>query len=199
MQNILIGICTGGTVHAETVTSLIGALNTLANKGVGAVVSMQIGGYKPYNCNKLVAEAQQGGMTHLMFVDADMIFPSSGFIRLLDHDKDIVGANYNQRGNPTAGNPHTSTIKIANSEGKLIATNEIPPQLFKCWSLGLGFTLVKMSVFDKLEKPYFRDFESPEGEHHTEDVEFFTKCQAAGFEVWCNPTISMGHIGKAIY
>jgi len=199
MYNILIGICCGGTIHAETVTSLIAALNTLADKGVGAAVSVQVGGYRPYNCNKLVAEALANNMTHIMFIDADMIFPSSGIIRLLDHDKDIVGANYNQRGNPQSGNQNISTIKLADKEGNLIATNEIPPQLFKCWSLGLGFSLIKTSVFEKLEKPYFRDFESPEGEHHTEDVEFFTKCQKANIEVWCNPTIQMGHIGKYTY
>lgn len=199
MYNILIAICCGGTVHAETVTSLIAAMNTLSDKGVGVAVSIQIGGYKPHNCNKLVKEAQEHGATHIMFIDADMTFPSSGIIRLLDHDKDIVGANYNQRGNPQAGNPHTSTIKLADAEGNLIESKSMPPQLFKCWSLGLGFTLMKMSIFDKLEKPYFRDYESPEGEHHTEDVEFFTKCQKAGLEVWCNPTIQMGHIGKYVY
>lgn len=199
MYNILIGICCGGTLHAETVTSLIAALNTLSDKGVGAVVSIQVGGYKSYNCNRLVDEAQKGNFTHFMSIDADMIFPSSGIIRLLDHDKDIVGANYNERGNPTTGATGASTIKIADSDGNLIATDRVPAQLFKCWSLGLGFTLMKTSIFDHLERPYFMDRETPEGEHHTEDVEFFTKCQQAGLDVWCSPTIKMGHIGKATY
>ncbi len=199
MYNIVVGICSGGTIHAETVTSLIGAMETLRDKGVGVTVSIQVGGYKPHNMNRLVEEARKLEASHLMSIDADMIFPSSGIIRLLDHDKDIVGANYNERGNPHSGIPNTSTIKMADSEGNLIASNESPSQLFKCWSLGLGFSLIKMSVFGKLEKPYFRDFESPEGEHHTEDVEFFTKCQKAGFDVWCNPTINMGHIGKYVY
>lgn len=199
MYNVLIAIACGGTIHAETVTSLIAAMNTLSDKGVGVAVSVQIGGYKPYNCNKLVKEAQDNGMTHIMFIDADMIFPSSGILRLIDADKDIVGAAYNQRGNPQSGDQNISTVKLADEDGNLIASNEIPPQLFKCWSLGLGFVLVKMPVFEKLMKPYFRDSESPQGEHHTEDVEFFGKCQAAGFDVWCNPTIKMGHIGKFTY
>lgn len=199
MHNILIAICCGGTIHAETVTSLIAAMNTLSDKGVGANVAIQVGGYKDHNCNRLVKQAQENGMTHIMFIDADMIFPSSGIIRLLDHDKDIVGANYNQRGNPQVGDEKISTIKLADDKGNLIAKSEVPGQLFKCWSLGLGFTLIKMSVFDKLTKPYFQDTESAEGEHRTEDVEFFTKCHGAGLEVWCSPTIQMGHIGKYVY
>jgi len=199
MHNVLIGICCGGTIHAETVTSLVAALQTLADKNVGVAVSVQVGGYKPHNCNKLVAEAQRGGFTHLMFVDADMIFPSSGVLRLLDHDKDIVGAAYNQRGNPTAGNPNMSVVKLADKKGNLIASDTIPTQLFRCAGLGLGFTLVKMHVFDKLTQPYFKDFEDEHGEHHTEDVDFCLRAGEAGCEVWCSPTIKMGHIGKATY
>lgn len=199
MYNVLIGICCGGTIHAETVTSLIAAMNTLADKNVGVAVSVQVGGYKPYNCNRLVKEAQDGGFTHMMFIDADMVFPSSGIMRLLDNDKDIVGANYNQRGNPSAGDPKTSVVKMADDTGRLIATDHVPGQLFKCAGLGLGFTLMKMSVFEILNKPYFRDFEAADGDHHTEDIEFCEKARAAGLEVWCNPTIKMGHIGSYLY
>jgi len=194
---ILIGICTSDYVRPQTVTSLIAARDTLLHKNVGVAVSIQEGGYKPYNMNRLVKHAQDEGFTHLMSIDNDMIFPSSGILRLLDADKDIIGANYNQRTTGLSGNEVIATIKFAGKDGKLIS-KEIPSQLFECWSLGLGFSLMKMSIFDKLEKPYFRDFESPEGEHHTEDVEFFTKCQKAGFKVWCNPTIEMGHIGKNV-
>ncbi len=201
MYNVAIGICSGGTVCAETVTSLIGALDTLHDKNVGVMVSMQVGGYKPYNVNKLIASAQEHGATHFMSIDTDMIFPTSGIIRLLDHDKDIVGAAYNARGNPTAGNPMQTVIKMADAKGNPInaSADAMPKHLFKCSGLGLGFTLIKMSVFDKLEKPYFRDFESPEGEHHTEDIEFCNKAMKAGFDIWCSPTIKIGHIGTYTY
>lgn len=199
MYNVLIGICTGGSIHAETVTSLIGALQTLGDKGVGAAVSVQTGGYKPHNMNRLVTEAKANNMTHLMSIDCDMIFPSSGILRLLDHDKEIVGGAYNQRGNPQSGDQKISTVKLADEKGNLITASQIPPQLFKCWSLGLGFVLMNMSIFDKLEKPYFRDFEDDKGEFHTEDFEFFSKCQKAGIDVWCNPSIQIGHIGSYVY
>lgn len=194
---ILIGMCTSDYIRPQTVTSLISARDTLLHKNVEVALSIQEGGYKPYNLNRLVQIAQSEGFTHFMSIDNDMVFPSSGILRLLDADKDIVGANYNQRTTGLSGNELISTVKFADDFGKLI-TKPIPKQLFKCWSLGLGFTLIKTSVFKKLKKPYFRDFESPEGEHHTEDVEFFAKCQEAGFNVWCNPTIEVGHIGKSV-
>ena len=194
---ILIGICTSDYVRPQTVTSLIAARNTLLHKGVGVAVSIQEGGYKPHNLNRIVKHAQDEGFTHFMSIDNDMIFPSSGILRLLDADKDIIGANYNQRTTGLSGDDRIATVKFADKNGKIIH-QEIPSHLFKCYTLGLGFTLMKTSIFDKLAKPYFRDFESEEGEHHTEDVEFFVKCQKAGLEVWCNPTIEIGHIGKNV-
>lgn len=201
MYKVNVAICCGGTVHAETVTSLISALDTLRNKGVEAVVSIRIGGYKPLNCNALVRGAQEKGMTHIMFIDADMIFPSSGILRLLDSDKDIIGAAYNARGNPSSGDPKMSVVKLMDEKEDFISApaSSIPTELFKCGGLGLGFTLIKMPVFDKLEAPYFRDAETVDGEHNTEDIVFCRAARAAGFDVWCNPTIEMGHIGLTIY
>lgn len=198
MNNILIAVCCGDGIVPDTVTSIFGAMETLRAHNVGYMLSIIQGGYKPLNMNTQVRKAYEMGATHLMSIDCDMTFPSSGIQRLLDADKDIIGANYNVRGHPGSYTPE-STVKLADKDGNLITTDSIPSSLFKCWSLGLGFVLMKMDVFEHLDKPYFRDAESPEGEHHTEDVEFFSKCQRAGYDVWCNPTIKVGHIGRYTY
>lgn len=194
---ILIGTCTSDYIRPQTVTSLVEARDKLLQMGYAVAYSIQEGGYKPHNMNRLAKMAQEEGFTHLMSIDNDMVFPPSGIIRLLDADKDIVGANYNQRTTGLSGDQPIATVKFADNNGKLIS-HEIPKHLFKCHTLGLGFVLIKTSVFDKLDKPYFRDAEDAKGEHHTEDVEFFIKCQEAGFDVWCNPTIQVGHIGKSV-
>jgi GT2 family glycosyltransferase len=198
-MKILIGLCTGSAIHAQTVTSLVKAVNKLKDEGHEYRLAIQVGGYKSPAMNRLVREAQEGGFDFLMSIDNDMIFPDDGITKLIDHDKDIVGAAYNVRGNSITGNPLESTIKIADKNGKRIATTQIPKHLFKAWALGLGFTLFKTSVFDKVEAPWFEESESVEGEFGTEDVVFCEKAQKAGIEVWCNPSIEMGHIGTAVY
>lgn len=192
---ILIGTCTSDYIRPQTVTSIIQARDTLLHKGIAVAVSIQEGGYKPYNMNRIVKLAQEEGFTHIMSVDNDMVFPSSSFLRLLDMDKDIAGAAYNQRTTGLSTSDLISTVKFADEKGNLVV-QQIPKHLFKCWSLGLGLVLIRTSVFDKLTRPYFRDAEDEDGTHHTEDVEFFSKCQKAGFEVWCNPQIDVGHIGR---
>jgi GT2 family glycosyltransferase len=201
MHNILIGICTGGTIRAETVAALVAAMDTLRDKGVTVNLSVQVGNFVDYNRNRIVTAALEHGCSHIMFVDSDMVFPSSGIIRLLDHDKDIVGANYNMRGNPSTGDMGMCTTKMADADGNLIAVNaeDIPTQLFKCHALGTGFMLIKSSVFAKLKKPYFQVYEDPDGTSHTEDINFCAHAGEAGFGVWCSPSIKMQHIGAYAY
>ena len=196
--NVLIGMCTGGTVRTETMTSVIGAMELLKQKGAEVGLCGQIGGYVAKNRNELVRVAEDKGATHLMFIDNDMVFPASGIVRLLDHDKDIVGAAYNARGVP--GKPIMSTVKLSDDyTSGAYSTVPMPPQLFKCYGMGTGFMLIKMSVFDKLKKPYFVAFEDEDGTHHTEDIEFCKDAIKAGIDVWCSPTIQMKHIGTYEY
>jgi len=201
MYSLTIGMPSGGTVRAETMTSLISAMNPLKEKNVEHQLTIQIGGYVAHNRNKIVEIAKQNKSTHIMFIDADMVFPPSGIMRLIDHDKDIVAAMYNARGVP--GQPIISTVKPTDPEkdpkkGEFVNT-EFPAGLFKVFGLGTGFMLIKTSVFKKLEKPYFVAYEDENGEHHTEDIDFCAKAGKAGFDVWCSPTIQMNHIGTYFY
>lgn len=198
MYKVLIAMATGGTIRSETVSSLFGAIDVLRQKDVALALSIQVGGYVARNRNELAKTAVEGEFTHLMFIDNDMIFPPHGIMRLIDHDKDIVGAPYNARGIP--GQPVVSTIKMGDdfTSGNTVA-HEMPKGLFKCSGMGTGFLLIKTPVFDKLKKPYFVAFEDPSGEHHTEDIEFCHKARKAGFDIWASPTISLGHVGTKVY
>ena len=178
------------------------AKDTLRGNSVETGLSGMVGGYVARNRNALVQTAQDNGFTHLMFVDNDMTFPPSAMQRLIDADKDIIGVNYNSRG--MHGTNRVSTIKLMDDKGNIpmdhsVQNFEIPAGLFKVGALGTGFMLIKTSVFDKLKKPYFVAWESEEGEHHTEDVEFCIQARKQGFDVWCNPTIEVGHIGTMVY
>jgi hypothetical protein len=196
-------MATGGTIRSETFTSVVGAMDVLKSHGIGVALSVQIGGYVAHNRNALVDIAQKNQSTHLMFIDNDMVFQPSAIQRLIDHDKDIVGANYNARGVPDK--PIVSTVKMINPEtdpngGKdKVYSTTMPAQLFKCYGLGTGMLLVKMKVFNELEKPYFVAWEDANGEHHTEDIDFCRKAGEAGFDVWCSPTIKVEHIGTYFY
>lgn len=199
--NITLCIINGGTIRAETMVCVVGAMDVIKSHGIGVLLNMQIGGYAAANRNHAVEAAKRNKSSHLMFIDNDMTFPSSGIQRLIDADKDIIGGMYNARG--TTEGKVVSTVKMIDpkidpNQGK-IYTTEFPAQLFKCWGMGTGFMLINMQVFDKLERPYFVSGETPNGEAWTEDIYFCQMAHKAGINTWVSPSIKIGHLGIKEY
>ena len=138
------------------------------------------------NRTALVKEAIAAGATHLLFVDADMQFPSDAVTKLLAADKDIVGVEYNKRKFPAE-----PIFEYQNKSGVLYKTNVA----------GTGLMLIKLSIFEKLtQDPWFTFGRNAQGETVVgEDVWFCNVAQDAGFEVWIDPTIKTYHLGEYGY
>lgn len=186
-------------MRVETTTSLISNMINMAQRDLAPNLLFQVGGYVDVNRNKIVEEALKSKATHLMFIDSDMIFPEDGIFRLLEQNKDIIGANYNVRLDPTSAVLSGPTTKmLVGGIPMSMISKDFPTELFKCYAVATGFMMIKMSVFKKLKEPYFEAYQK-DGKHHTEDVDFCRKANEAGFEVYCDPTIKMGHIGSYTY
>lgn len=147
--------------------------------------------YIDYNRNQLVDIAVQNGSSHLLFVDSDIQFPPTGIEDLLASNKDIIGGYYNTR----RGN---CPVRIKDADGRLVSPSPLPTEPFKCHVLPTGFMLIDMEVFDKLHKPYFAVLTHANGTIG-EDVYFCKQATDAGLELWCDPRIHLGHVGKHIY
>lgn len=74
-------------------------------------------------------------VTHLWFVEDDMILPSDTLKKMLDRDLACVTVNY-----PTTARQDAAVLEI---KGRVVYG-------------GTGCTLVKREVFNELKKPYFR-------------------------------------------
>lgn len=67
---------------------------------------------------------------------------------------------------------------------------------FKLVAAGSAGMLIRRRVLDAIDPPWFSN------SHVTatnEDLEFCRKVTAAGFEIWCDPSTKMGHIGNVIF
>ena len=87
--------------------------------------------------NTCVAKFLSGDATHLMFVDADIQFNANDIVKLINHDKDIVGGIYSTKTSPKMV---VNTIDNGKVEGDLIEVG----------TLGTGFMLVKRRVFEQM-------------------------------------------------
>lgn len=188
-------------MRVETVASLFTAMFKYAQETNSMPnLLFQIGGYVDINRNKIIEEAHKAEATHILFVDNDMIFPEDAILTLLKSKKDIIGANYNVRLDPTSGVLSGPTTKmLVNGVPVSMMSQDFPTKVFKCYAVATGFMMINMKVFDKMKVPYFDAWIDDKGNHYTEDVDFCRKAAEAGFDVYCDPTIKMGHIGSYTY
>jgi len=118
--------------------------------------------------------ARQMGASHLLFVDADMRFPADLADRLLARDVDVVGANYLQRTQPHLPVTQLNGLPVSSTGRTGLQAVDI---------LGTGALLIKLSVFDRLPKPWFQTHY--EGDQYVgEDVYFCRLLQAYGMPLY---------------
>lgn len=147
----------------------------------------------------LVKNAIKYGATHVLFVDHDMYFPPDTLQRLMDADKDIIGGQYNFRQFPLRSTSIPEGTEPTDGEYR-VDPKTLPDKPFKCITLGTGLLLIKTSVFEKIPEPWFQFSRNAEGELvQGEDTYFCVQARKAGFDVWCDPTLGVKHIGEYPY
>lgn len=185
----------GEYVHVSFMTSVLLLMQYMMLNGIPAAIAGHQGSRICVNRNALVEMAKKSDSTHILFIDADMVFEPDVVAKLLDHDKDFVCATACKRdgsgkaiGSFMIGGPDKPTEYV---KGGLIEAKII----------GLPLALIKMSVFDKLKKPYFAEPPLDNGDAQGEDIYFCSNVIASGLKIWCDVDISkkLGHTGTKTY
>lgn len=146
------------------------------------------------NRNASIDHARTLGVDYVLFLDSDMQFPNWTLRRLLSHGKDIVGGTYLQREEP-------HNMLGLWPDGTVLSSDRI----HSVTAIPGGCVLIKLSVFDKMVKPYYRTpaFEADadgEARIQGEDYYFCEQAAKAGYEIWLDPvlTLELGHIGRQV-
>ena len=182
---VFIGMGTQATVMSKTLSSIMGVIIMSKNKISG--YSILQGGDIVSARTFCVKNAIEKKATHIFFVDSDMYFPSDTLERLLKHDKEIVTVEYNRRKLPLES--VTTPLKERSET-----------ELYKAGGIGAGCLLIKLSVFEKIKKPWFVFGRDKKGKVVIgEDVWFANTARDAGIDSWIDPTISVKHVGEYLY
>jgi GT2 family glycosyltransferase len=136
--------------------------------------------------NSIVQRALELDCTHLIFLDADMVYPPDTITKLLGHDKDIVGALTFKRW------PNFEPLLFAGEPYKMILIDPIPDGLVKVTATGTGCLLIKTSVFEDIY-PWFY-FSKHEGKPVGEDINFCYDAVKAGYSVYVDTAIRTEHL-----
>lgn len=141
--------------------------------------------------------------THLFWIDSDLVWEPRDFARIvgLGAVHDVIGATYPFK----KLNPMSFLINHVGEPGQYHVNGH---GCVKVKGMGLGFTLVKREVMEKVAATKTKRRDPITGaeyadifriDHEGEDLAFFSDIRAAGYDVWLDPSISLGHHGSMIY
>jgi hypothetical protein len=144
----------------------------------------------------LTDAARKAGATHIFFLDSDTLVPPDGLAKFYRHNVPIVTGVYAERASGKAA------VFVERGEKRHYC--ELLPDFIEKGDFvtdphmgaGLGCCLIRMDVFDRLERPFFRD-----GWHDeaytvplSEDIDFFERVRSAGIPVHCDNSVRALHI-----
>lgn len=162
--------------------------------------------------NDLAAAFLTTPIEWIFWMDSDMLFPKETLVELFKvaEEKDaklVTGVYYQRKGNnlPVLW---TRDVKLANGdiaaandlkykENKYVGAFTFPhpdkKEPFPVHAAGFGCVLAHRSVFEKMDKPYFRFLHR----QCSEDFYFFVNAKELGYTLWAVPALDLGHLGDA--
>lgn len=150
------------------------------------------------NRNKCWETAKSVGKP-ILFVDSDMVFTRADVERIEKHleDKDIVTGvcvmSESEKGHPPA-------IFSWNEKTADYDTMLPKEEMHEVDACGAAFLAISAKVVEKLGEPFNPIFSEERKEYYGEDISFCSRGKEAGFKIWCDPAINIGHIKtKVLY
>lgn len=207
-EKVIVGVPTGGSVNFRMADSLL-KLQDLEIRNpseryelIG--INFASGLYIQENRNRLVKDAIAMGADWILQIDSDHSFEDGTLLRALmrtanKETRPIVAGLYTNIGVITGQNfTILDCIYAEAPDGKYKIIR--PPsnmQPFRVDAVGSGLLLTHVSVYKKLDYPWFAlaMFENPDGSRQmmNEDMAFCRSARMAGFDIWCDPIAEATH------
>lgn len=145
--------------------------------------------------NSIVKQALDAGCSHLLFLDTDQVYPQDAATKLLAHKKLVVSAPVHRRYPP---------FELILNRGTLGKYRHVPDEecysgdLIEIDSTGTGCILFDTEVFLDLQPPWFFLGER-NGKPVGEDIGFCSRLREAGYQIFCDTSIEIGHLGYMLF
>ena len=180
-------------VHSHFSFSLVQLMKTMIDAGVDTYVFYDSSTILLNQRERLIEKAKEINSDYVLWLDSDMMFPSTVALRLLEHNKDIVACNYMRRSLPLKTVAYTN-LNDWNSWVPMSPQDE----LVEVQGIGMGCMLMKTEVFDTLEKPYFEfRYKEDTQDWYGEDFVLLHKLRNNNYKIYVDTLLSMDikHVG----
>lgn len=159
----------------------------------GTRIAGQDSAYLHENRNAIVRQTLKSNAEWLFFVDDDNVFPSDTLMRLLAHDRPIIGSVYVNKQYPWI--PHVYRYTEGTPEQPILFRNiplaELPVnQVVAVDGLATSGMLIRREVLERLGDRAFRIDELGD------DLGFCHRAKLAGFELAVDTGSILQHVGR---
>jgi len=181
------------TLHSAHAMSLIELVKFNTMNDIDTHVFMDASTILLTQRERLATMALESGAEYTLWLDSDMVFPATTAVRLLEHDEDVVAANYLRRQLPVKGVAYETIGDWENPLDFDVYDGLVPVE-----GVGMGCMLMKTEIFSELSKPWF-DFQwSPQSNDFLgEDMVLCQKISSTGRTIKIDTVLSqeMRHLG----
>lgn len=145
--------------------------------------------------NNLVRQALRLDLTHLIMMDTDQVYPQNVITKLLSHKVDAVGALVHKRWKPfNAVVYHGAVGRYRQEDDERVYSGE----LIEVDATGTGCILFDMTIFKSVPFPWFHFDVNAWGEPVGEDICFCQKMKDAGFKIYIDTSVEVGHLNTFV-
>jgi hypothetical protein len=184
---------TRDTVYSHFAYCLTQLYNTTREVGIDTYLFFDSSTILLNQRERLLEKAKQVKSEYVLWLDSDMMFPSTTAIRLLNHNKDIIACNYMKRTNERKSVAYTDL-----NDWNSWLPMEVKDELIEVQGVGMGCMLMKIKVFDKLQKPYFEfTYKEDTQDFFGEDFNLQKKLREENYKIYIDTLLSkeIKHIG----
>lgn len=166
--SVMLCIPSGREWEARCATAVTGLAAFSAMKGISIGICGLEGSMITRSRNEIVDQCLKVNTDYLMWIDSDIVMPPDTVIRLLQHNKDIVGATYNKRVPPyeTLGKLKGPAETVEQIRTGGLREAELMPG---------GCMLVKADVYRRLGWPYYWEAYEWKGETGADKLKEFLR------------------------
>ena len=195
MKKILIAVPCMQTVPAEFAHSL-----ALLNKVEECAVIFKVGSLIYTSREEIAKTAIECGADYIFWLDSDMVFAPDTLTRMFktieENDEiDILSGLYFRRVPPYT--PVLFDVLKCDDEGCTWSEfKTVPAEIFKIGGCGFGCVLTPTDIFIDVMNKYNTMFTPVHGVG--EDLSFCWRARSLGFNIYCDPSILLGHVGQTV-
>ena len=185
-MKLMIAIPTLDYIHFDFARCLVGLVQKLEKDGIAYDVCFKGGTLVYIGRDALAADAVNKGYTHVLWLDADMIFNPDVFEKLGANGADFVTGVYHSR-----HAPYSSSLFLRLDPPERVKSYPSGP--FEVEGCGFGCVLTSTALLRKVYRENGCCFQpTPQ---LGEDLAFCERLKKLGCKLICDPAVRVGHIG----